>query len=155
MKNSNKKQCHRIVQSVKNTESINPRVLKTSNGKTMLLSKCTICGNRKSRFLKEQEGKEILSSLGLKIPLSKIPLLDNILFKCNSIDLHKKKKKKNTVNKFVLAGDKFMPKVNSKQTGFTYGACKPFTKDKERIQNKKKKKKGWKQEIQDIFTKMN
>ena len=32
-----------------------------------------------------------------------------------------------------------MPKVNSKQTGFTYGACKPFTKDKERIQKKKKK----------------
>ena len=58
MKNSNKKQCHLIVQSVKNTESINPRILKTSNGKTMLLSKCTICGNKKSRFLKEQEGKK-------------------------------------------------------------------------------------------------
>ena len=38
------------------------------------------------------------------------------------------------VNKFLLAGDKFMPEMHSKQPGFTYSACEPFTKNKERIQ---------------------
>ena len=38
------------------------------------------------------------------------------------------------VNKFLLAGDKFMPKMHLKQPGFTYSACSPFTKNKERIQ---------------------
>ena len=38
------------------------------------------------------------------------------------------------VNKFLLAGDKFMPEMHLKQPGFTYSACGPFTKDKERIQ---------------------
>ena len=37
----------------KNTESINPKVLKTGNGKTMMLSKCVICGSKKSRIIKE------------------------------------------------------------------------------------------------------
>ena len=64
----------------KNSENINPRVLKTSNGKTMLLSKCAICGSIKSRFSKKQEASALLSSLGIKTPLSKILLLGNILF---------------------------------------------------------------------------
>ena len=38
------------------------------------------------------------------------------------------------VNKFLLAGNKFMPKMHLKQHGFTYSACKPFTENKERIQ---------------------
>ena len=37
------------------------------------------------------------------------------------------------VNKFLLAGDKFMPEMNLKQLGFTYSACGPLTKNKERI----------------------
>ena len=41
----------------KNTKNINPRVLKTSNGKTMILSNCAICGSKKAKFIKEQEGK--------------------------------------------------------------------------------------------------
>ena len=64
----------------KNTESINPRVSKTNNGKTMILSKCTICGSKKLRFIKEQKARGILSNLGLRIPLDKIPLLGDILF---------------------------------------------------------------------------
>ena len=48
----------------KDTENINPKVLKTSNGRTMLLSKCAICDSKKSRFIKNQEGKGLLSSLG-------------------------------------------------------------------------------------------
>ena len=39
-----------------------------------------------------------------------------------------------TVNKSLLAADKFMPEMNLKQPGFTYSACGPFTKNKERIQ---------------------
>ena len=64
----------------KNTENINPRVSKTSNCKTMLLSKCAICGSKKSRLMREQDVSELSSSLGIKTPLSKIPLLGNILF---------------------------------------------------------------------------
>ena len=64
----------------KNTEGINPKVSATSNGKTMTLSKCAICGSKKSKFIKKQEGKGLLSNLGIGTPLLKIPLLDDILF---------------------------------------------------------------------------
>ena len=47
----------------KNTESINPKVLKTTNGKTMILSKCAICDSKKSKFIKEQQAKGLLSNL--------------------------------------------------------------------------------------------
>ena len=65
-----------------NTESINPRVLRTSNGKTMILSKyhCDICGSKKSKFIKKQEASGILSSVGIRTHLSKIPVLGDILF---------------------------------------------------------------------------
>ena len=46
----------------------------------MLLSKCAICGSKKSRFIKKQGASRILSSLGLKTPLNKFPLLGEILF---------------------------------------------------------------------------
>ena len=64
----------------KKTENITPRVSKTSNGLTMILSKCTTCICKKSRFIKNQETSGILSNLGLKTPLNKIPLLGDILF---------------------------------------------------------------------------
>ena len=64
----------------KDTENINPRVSKTSNNKTMILSKCAICGSKKSRFIKNQEAKGLLSNLGIRTPLSKVPILGNILF---------------------------------------------------------------------------
>ena len=63
----------------KNTENINPRVLKTSNGRTMVLSKCAVCDSKKSRFVKNQEAKGLLSNLGFRTPLSKVPILDDIL----------------------------------------------------------------------------
>ena len=63
----------------KDTENINPRVLNTSNGKTMILSKCAICSSKKWRFIKNQEAKGLLSNLGLRTPLSKVSLV-NILF---------------------------------------------------------------------------
>ena len=46
----------------------------------MILSKCAICDSKKSKFIKKQEAKGILSSLGIKTQLSKIPLLGNFLF---------------------------------------------------------------------------
>ena len=62
------------------TENINPRVSNTSNGKTMLLSKCAKCGSMKSSFIKNQEVKGLLSNLSIRAPLSKAPLLRDILF---------------------------------------------------------------------------
>ena len=64
----------------KNTESVNPRVSATSNVRIMILSKCAICGSKKSKFIKNQEANGLSSSLGLKTPLSKIPLLGDVLF---------------------------------------------------------------------------
>ena len=59
----------------KNTESINPRVSKTTNSKTMMLSKCAIYGSKKSKCIKELQAKGLLSNIGIRTPLSKIPLL--------------------------------------------------------------------------------
>ena len=64
----------------KNTENINSRVSNTSNGRTMILWKCTICGSKKSRFIKDQEVKGLFSNLGVRILLSKAPILGDILF---------------------------------------------------------------------------
>ena len=64
----------------KNTESIDPKVFATSNGKTMILSKCVICSSKKSKFIKKQEAKGLLSNLGIRTPLSKIPILGDNLF---------------------------------------------------------------------------
>ena len=43
-------------------------------------SKCVLCGTKKSRFMKKQKAKELLSNFGIKIPLNKVPLLGDILF---------------------------------------------------------------------------
>ena len=64
----------------RNAENVDLKVLKTKNGRAMLLSKYAICSSKKSRFMKKQKAKGLLSSLGLKILLSKIPLLGDILF---------------------------------------------------------------------------
>ena len=64
----------------RNTKSINPKVSKTTKGKAIILSTCAICGSKKSKFIKEQEAKGLLSNLGLRTPLNKIPVLGDILF---------------------------------------------------------------------------
>ena len=64
----------------KYTKNINLQVSSTSNGKLMILSKCAICGSKKSKFMKKQEAKGLLSKLGIKTLLSKIPVLGDILF---------------------------------------------------------------------------
>ena len=63
----------------KDAENINPRVSKASNNRTIVLSKCAICGSKKSRFIKNREAKGLLSNLGIKAPLSKLPILGDAL----------------------------------------------------------------------------
>ena len=62
-----------------NTDNIDPKMFRTKNNRLLMQSKCSVCKNKKSRFIKEQEAKGLLSQLGIKTPLSKIPLL-NVLF---------------------------------------------------------------------------
>ena len=54
--------------------------MKTKSGRIILLSNCADCVSKKSRFIKEQQASELLSSLGIKTPLSKIPLEGPFLF---------------------------------------------------------------------------
>ena len=59
----------------KNTESKIPKVVRTKNGRIMLLSKCVLCDRKKSKLIKKKEAGGLLSSLGVKAPLSKTPLV--------------------------------------------------------------------------------
>ena len=63
----------------KDTENLNSKIFKTKNNRLIMQSKWPVCGIKKSRIVKEQEAKGSLSNLGIKIPLSKIPLL-NVFF---------------------------------------------------------------------------
>ena len=63
----------------KDTENIDPNIFRTKNNRLLMQSKCSNCKNKKSRFVKEQDAKGLLSNLGIKMPFSKIPLL-NVLF---------------------------------------------------------------------------
>ena len=64
----------------KKPENIDPKIFGTSNGKSMILSKCATCGSKKSRFIKHQEANSLLSNLDIKAPSSKLPILGDILF---------------------------------------------------------------------------
>ena len=63
----------------KDTDNIDPKMFKTKNNRLLMQSKCSVCKNKKSRFIKEQDAKGLLSNLRIKTPLSKISLL-NVLF---------------------------------------------------------------------------
>ena len=62
----------------KNTQNLNSKIFKTKNGRLIMQSKCAECGIKKSRFVKGQEAKGLLSNSGIKTPLSKILLLNAI-----------------------------------------------------------------------------
>ena len=64
----------------KYTKNINPRVSSTSSAKMVIFSKCAVCNNKKSKFIKKQDAKGLLSKLGIKTPLSNVPVLGDILF---------------------------------------------------------------------------
>ena len=63
----------------KDTENIDPKIVQTKIGRLLMQSKCTVCGIKKSRFVKEQEAKGLLSNLAIKTSLSNIPSF-NVLF---------------------------------------------------------------------------
>ena len=63
----------------KDTDNIDPKMFRTKNNRLLMQSKCSVCGTKKSRFVKKQDAEGLLSNLGIKTPLSKIPLL-NVLF---------------------------------------------------------------------------
>ena len=94
----------------KYTRNINPQVSSTSNGKLMILSKCAICNGNKSRFMNQPEAKGLLSKLGIKTPLSKIPILRRYFV----LNIEQRIKMNEVINKFLLVGDKFMPKMHLK-----------------------------------------
>ena len=115
----------------KNTESRNPNVARTKNGRIILLSKCAVCDGKRSKYIKQQEAKGLLRTLGKKTPLSKVSIIKQF----NIIKQVKTRYKMNEiVNKFSLAWVKFMPEMHLTQPGFTYKGWGPFTKIKERIQ---------------------
>ena len=58
----------------KDTENIDPKIARTKNNRLAMQSKCSVCGIKKPRFVKEHEAKGLLSNLGITTPLSKIPL---------------------------------------------------------------------------------
>ena len=61
------------------TENIDPKMVRTNNNRLVMQSTCSVSGIKKSTFVKKREAKGLLSNLGIKTPLSKIPLL-NVLF---------------------------------------------------------------------------
>ena len=61
------------------TKNNNPKIVRNTQNRLMIQSNCANSGNKKFRFIKEQQAMGILSNLGIKTPLSKVPLL-NILF---------------------------------------------------------------------------
>ena len=63
----------------KDTENTEPKMFRRKNNRLIMQSKCSVCGIKKSRFVKEQEAKSLLSNLGIETRMSKIPLL-NVLF---------------------------------------------------------------------------
>ena len=64
----------------KNPESKNLKVAKTNKGKLIILSKCSVCDSKKSRYIKKQETRGLLISLRIGTPLSRINLVDFVLF---------------------------------------------------------------------------
>ena len=63
----------------KDTENIDPKMVRTKINRLVMHSKCSVCRIKKKRVIKEQEARVLLSNLGIKTLLSKIPLL-NVLF---------------------------------------------------------------------------
>ena len=63
----------------KDTENLDSKIFRTKNNRLIMQSKCSDCRNKKSRFINKQEAQGLLSNLGIKTPLSNIPLL-NVLF---------------------------------------------------------------------------
>ena len=64
----------------KDTKNLDSKIFRTKSNRLIMQSKCSEYRNKKSRFIKEQEAKVLLSNFGIRTPLSKIPILGDILF---------------------------------------------------------------------------
>ena len=100
-------------------------MVKTKNNRLIMLSKCAICNNKKSKFI--SQGSGLLHNLGLNTPQNRMKnalgmLLDNKIITINSI-----------INRFLLVGDTFMPEMHLRQPKFFYSTCGPFIRHKEKI----------------------
>ena len=67
------------VKCKKDTENTDPKNVRTENNRSVMQSKCSVCGIKRSRFVNEEEAKGLLSNLGIQTPLSKIQLLNILL----------------------------------------------------------------------------
>ena len=105
----------------------------------MILSKCLMCGKKKSRFIKNQEAKGLLSNLSLRTSLSKVQIWGNILFW--SATLLSCKKMNEIVKTLLLAGDKFMPEMHLKLSGLFIVLVDHLQKSKKELKNSKTKTK--------------
>ena len=64
----------------KDTENLDSKIFRTKNNRIIMQSKCNDCGNKKLRYMKEQEAKGLLSNLGIEAPFDKLPIPGDILF---------------------------------------------------------------------------
>ena len=64
------------VKCKRDTENIDQKMVRAKNNRLVMQSKCSFCGSKKSRFVKEQEAKGLLNNLGIETPLNKISLLN-------------------------------------------------------------------------------
>ena len=64
----------------KDTENVDIKMVRTKKNRLVMQSKCSVCGIKKSRFVEEKEAKGLLSNLGIKTPLNKIPLLNVLIW---------------------------------------------------------------------------
>ena len=123
----------------KDTRNNDPKVIKTKNNKRVMSSKYSICNNKKSTsssLERISQGSGLFDSLGLNKMLCGM-LLDNKTT-CKALVPSALINMNNIINKFLLAGDKYMPEMHLRQPQFVYSACGPFTRQKERIKEFKR-----------------
>ena len=118
--------CQKHFTKLQKTKSTISNIKPIKFGKQLGTTYSFGCKDYTKNFRLEKVKKVLLSNLGIKTPLSKIPTL-NVLFR-------KHVKMNEIVNTFLLVGDKFMPEMHLKQTGFTYSTCGPFIKNKKSIE---------------------
>ena len=92
---------------------------KANNGKAIFLSNCAVWDSKKFKFIKKQEAREILSSLGLKNTFKQ-----NSAISCDEI-----------INMVLLRVDNFLDEIPLIQPAFAYSDCGSFTKNKEKYKN--------------------
>ena len=112
----------------RNTKSINPKGSKTTV-RQLFYQHALYVVVKNQNLLNSKKQKDYLSSLGLRTPLNKSIRRYFVLIKYKMNKL---------INKFLLAGDRFMPEIHLRQPQFTYSACGPFTRHEGEFKSLKK-----------------